>query len=130
MPPGDGREPRSEPPNTVWPLPLTPQDGAQTPPAVQAYLHTGHDALAQMHERVETLEARLAQNAMTSSRPPSSDSPYKKPRQRPNATTARKAGGKPGRPGHRQALLSPTTVDEVRPERCACGNTTLTGLRP
>src|SRR5262249_19849003 len=62
--------------------------------------------------------------------PPSSDSPYKKPRQRTTATTAHKAGGKPGHPGHRQALLAPTTVYEVGPERCACGNTTLTDLRP
>jgi transposase len=123
-------EPRSDPAHPVWPFPFTPEDWAQTPPAVQAYLHTVHDALAQLHERVETLEARLAQNSTTSSRPPSSDSPYKKPRRRTNATTARKAGGKPGHPGHRQALLSPTTVYEVRPECCACGNTTLTCLRP
>src|SRR5262249_40870432 len=117
-------EPRSAPAHPVWPFPFTPEDGAQPPPAVQAYLHTVHDTLAQLHERIETLEARLAQNSTTSSRPPSSDSPYKKPRQRTNATTARKAGGKPGHPGQRQALLSPTTVYEVRPERCACGNTT------
>ena len=59
-------------------------------------------------------------NSTTSHRPPSSDSPYKKPRQRPT-TTPRKAGGKPGHPGHRQALLPPTTVHEVRPERCPVG---------
>jgi transposase len=123
-------EPRSDPAHPVWPFPFTPQEWAQTPPAVQAYLHTVHDALAQLQERVETLEARLTQNSTTSSRPPSSDSPYKKPRQRTNAAPARKAGGKPGHPGHRQALLSPTTVYEVRPARCACGNTTLTFLRP
>jgi hypothetical protein len=33
-------EPRSEPTNTVWSFPFTPQDWAQTPPAVQAYV--GH----------------------------------------------------------------------------------------
>jgi len=123
-------EPWSESARTVWPFPFTPQDWEQTPPAVQAYLHTVHDALGQLQERVDTLEARLKQNSTTSSRPPSSDSPYKKPRQRTNATTRRKAGGKPGHPGHRQVLLAPTTVHEVRPERCACGNTTLALLRP
>jgi transposase len=123
-------EPRSESANTVWPFPFTPQDWEQTPPAVQAYLHTVHDALGQLQERVDTLEARLKQNSTTSSRPPSSDSPYNKPRQRTNATPRRKAGGKPGHPGHRQVLLAPTTVHEVRPERCACGNTTLALLRP
>ena len=75
-------EPRSEPTNTVWPFPFTPQDWDQTPPAVQAYLHSMHDTLRQLQERVETLEARLQQNSTTSHRPPSSDSPYKKPRQR------------------------------------------------
>src|SRR5262245_62127870 len=122
--------PWSESARTVWPFPFTPQDWAQTPPAVQASLHTVHDALGRLQERVDTLEARLTQNSTTSSQPPSSDSPYKKPRQRPNATTRRKAGGKPGHPGHRQVLLAPTTVHEVRPERCACGNTTLALLRP
>jgi transposase len=117
-------EPRSESARTVWPFPFTPQDWEQTPPAVQAYLRTVRDELGQLQERVETLEARLTQHSTTSSRPPSSDSPSKKPRQRPTVTTPRKAGGKPGHPGHRQGLLPPTTVQELRPERCACGNTT------
>ena len=123
-------EPLPESANPGWPFPFTPQDWEQTPPAVQAYLRTVRDALGQLHERVDTLEARLTQHSTTSSRPPSSDSPYKKPRQRPTATTPQKAGGKPGHPGHRQVLLSPTTVHALRPERCACGNTTLALLRP
>jgi transposase len=123
-------EPWSEPARTVWPFPFTPQDWEQTPPAVQAYLRTVRDELGQLQERVETLEARLTQNSTTSSRPPSSDSPYKKPRQRPTVTTPRKAGGKPGHPGHRQVLLPPTTVQELRPERCACGNTTFALTTP
>ena len=52
-------EPLSEPTNTVWPFPFTPQDWEQTPPAVQAYLRTLRDELGQLQERVETLEARL-----------------------------------------------------------------------
>jgi transposase len=116
-------EPQSEPANTVWPFPFTPQDWEQTPPAVQTYLRTVRDELGQLHDRVETLEARLHQDSTTSHRPPSSDNPYKKPRQRTTATTPRKAGGKPGHPGHHQVLLPPTTVKELRPERCACGNT-------
>ena len=72
-------EPRSELPNTVWPFPFTPQDWEQTPPAVQAYVRTLSDEVAQLHDRVETLKARLTQKSTTSSNPPSSDSPYKKP---------------------------------------------------
>jgi transposase len=123
-------EPQSAPHNTVWPFPFTAQDWAQTPLAVQAYVRTLRDEVAQLQNRVETLETRLQQNSTTSSRPPSSDSPYKKPRRRTTALTPRKAGGKPGHPGHRQVLLPPTTVQELRPERCACGNTTLALLRP
>ncbi len=123
-------EPLPEPANIGWPFPFTPQDWEQTPPAVQAYLRTMRDALGQLHDRIETLEARLKQNSTTSSQPPSADSPYQKPRRRTTSTTPRKAGGKPGHPGHRQVLLPPTTVYQLRPERCACGNTTLALTRP
>ena len=75
-------EPLSESTNPGWPFPFTPQDWEHTPPAVQAYVRTLQDELTQLRERVETLEARLTQNSTTSHRPPSSDSPYKKPRQR------------------------------------------------
>ena len=120
----------SEPTNTVWSFPFTPQDWEQTPLAVQAYVRILHDEAAQLHDRVETLEARLTQNSTTSSRPPSSDSPYKKPRLRTTAATPRKAGGKPGHPGHRQVLLPPMAVHDLRPERCACGNTTFSLTKP
>jgi transposase len=123
-------EPQSEPATTVWPFPFTPQDWEQTPPAVQAYLRAVRDELGQLHDRVDTLEARLTQNSTTSSQPPSADSPYKKPRRRTPSTTPRKAGGKPGHCGHRQVLLAPTSVVEVRPELCECGNTAFAGTRP
>jgi transposase len=122
--------PLSEPTNTVWSFPFTPQDWAQTPLAVQAYVRTLRDEVAQLHNRVETLEARLTQNSTTSSRPPSSDAPFKKPRRLASSTTPRKAGGKPGHPGHRQVLLPPTTVQELRPEQCACGHTTFALTTP
>ena len=108
---------------TVWPYPFSQQDWGQTPSAVQAYLCTLQDELTQCKDRVETLEARLTQTSRTSHRPPSSDSPYTRPRQRAASATPRKAGGKPGHQGHRQILLPPTTVRELRPERCACGHT-------
>ena len=73
--------------HTGWPFPFTPEDWEHTPSAVQAYLRTMRDALGQLQARVETLEARLTQNSTTSHRPPSLDSPSKKPRQRPTATT-------------------------------------------
>src|SRR5262245_776047 len=107
---------RSESAHTGWPSPFTPHDWEQTPSAVQTYLHTVRDALGQLQERVEILEARLTQNSTTSHRPPSSDSPYKKPRQRTASATPRQAGGQPGHPGQHQALFPPTTVQERRPD--------------
>ena len=91
-------------------FPLRHRTGRRPRLAVQAYVHTLRDEVAQLHDRVETLEARLTQNSTTSSRPPSSDAPYKKPRRLATPPTPRKAGGKPGHPGHRQVLLPPTTV--------------------
>ena len=85
-------EPLPESVHPGWPLPFVPQDSEHTPAAVQAYVHTLQDELTQLRARVDALEVRLAQNSTTSHRPPSSDSPYKKPRQRPT-TTPRKAGG-------------------------------------
>jgi len=114
-------EPQSAPVHPIWPWPFGLQDWEHTPPAVQAYVHTLHHELIQLHERVDALAGRLKADSTTAHRPPSSDSPSKKPRQR--TTTSRKAGGKPGHPGHRQAFLPPTTVQEVRPARCACGAT-------
>jgi transposase len=85
------------------------------------YIRTLRDEVAQLHNRMEALEARLTQTTATSQRPPSSDSPYKKPRQRTTTTTSRKARGKPGHSGHRQVLLPPMTIQELRPEFCTCG---------
>src|SRR5712691_10480418 len=123
-------EPLTEPMHMAWPFPIVPQDWEHTPTAVQAYVHTLQDELTQLRARVDALETRLKEHSTTSNRPPSSDSPDKKPRQRTTATPLRKAGGKPGHPGHGQVLLPPTTVQELRPERCACGTTTFALTTP
>lgn len=114
----------------TWPFPFTEQDWEQTPPAVQAYLHTLRHEMGQLHERVESLEARLNQNSTTSSRPPSSDAPYTKSRRRTGAKGPRKGGGKTGHRGHRQVLLAPTAVEEVLPGWCICGSGAFTLIRP
>jgi hypothetical protein len=85
-------EPLPEPNSPSWRLPFTAQDWQQTPPAVQTYLHTLRDEMDQLQEGVERLEARLHQHSTTSSRPPSSDSPFQKPHRRTGAKSARKGG--------------------------------------
>ena len=68
------------------------------------------------------LKARLGKNSSNSSKPPSSDSPYKaKP---PVKRGLRKAGGQPGHKGTTRAWLPPEKVDEhklVRAPECICG---------
>jgi hypothetical protein len=113
-----------------WPFPFPPHDWEQTPPAVHASLRPRRDALGHRQARVDTLAARRQQHATTSHRPPSSDAPSKKPRQRPSTTPPQKAGGKLGHPGHRQALVPPTTLQALRPERCPCGHTTFVLTTP
>ncbi len=121
----------TKPKPTYESFPLTEQDWEQTPPAVQAYLHALSDERNQLQEQVERLQARLTQDSTMSSRPPSSDSPYKKPRRRTGSSpNRRKGGGKPGHPGHRQVLLAPTRVEDVLPESCACGSDAFDLIRP
>jgi hypothetical protein len=45
-------EPRSDPTDTIWPFPFTPQDWAQTPLAVQAYVRALRDEVQQLHDGV------------------------------------------------------------------------------
>jgi transposase len=121
------------PNDATWPFPFPRQDWEHTPSAVQAYLRTVQHGLAQLYalqERVAALEARLQQDSSTSHRPPSSDNPHKKRRQRPALTTPRKAGGKPGHQEHRQELLPPTAVHTLYPERCPCGHTAFAMTMP
>jgi len=59
-----------------------------------------------MHERIQELEARLAKDSHNSSRPPSSDSPFKKPPPRSRCQpSGRKPGGQPGRCGVTRSLV-------------------------
>jgi transposase len=79
---------------------------------------------AALSERVAQLERRLGQDSGTSSRPPSSDSPYVKPKRGSGrGRSARRPGKQPGDPG--TTLCQVADPDEVvvcEPQRCAdCG---------
>jgi hypothetical protein len=86
--------------DNTWPFPFPEQDWGQTPPSVQAYIVQLQHDLRQLSARVEAIEARFNAMAVTSNRPPSSDRPATKARQRLTTTPRRKAGGRPGRHGH------------------------------
>ena len=76
--------------------------------------------VAALEEQVEKLLARLGQNSSNSSKPPSTDSPFKRPP--PKSRTGRKPGGQPGHKGHHRELLEPTERELVYAPKCAhCG---------
>lgn len=115
---------------TEWLFPFSPADWEQTPPAVQAYIAALHQELVHLKQRVEALEARTQTTSETSSRPPSSDSPFRKGRKKRRRRTSGRPGAKPGHPGVRQTLLSPTSTEHLLPTACRCGNTDLVHTTP
>jgi transposase len=100
-------------------LPLDAASWEQTPLAVRQVVIHLLAVIRQQEARIATLEAHASQNSGNSDRPPSSDPPYAK---RPARLGIQgRPGAKPGHPGHRQALLAPTEVLNVKPEACGCG---------
>jgi len=73
-----------------------------------------------LEAKIEQLTARLDQNSSNSSKPPSSDAPWRKPPAK--ESTGRKPGGQPGHPGHSRVRLPPERLKKVVsyvPEVCA-----------
>jgi transposase len=113
---------------------ITAQDLQNTPPAILAlleYLLQENMALKKQVEaqgrQIEELRARLNLNSGNSSRPPSTDSPYKS---KETGKDKKKSGAKKGHKGHRQALLTPTETKLIKPEACSCGSTRFHDLAP
>src|SRR5215472_5604581 len=101
--------------------------------ARDAQLEAAQARLAVLAEQIEELRRRLGKDSSTSSKPPSSDSPYtKKPKDR---SLRRKSGRKPGAPSStlRQSARPDDRVECV-PVACgACGadlaDAAVTGVR-
>ncbi len=102
-------------------------DWYQTPEAVRLYIMALENAISDtrnqvktLEQHVEKLEVQARKNSTNSSKPPSSDSPFKRPeRKRPKSKRAK--GGQKGHTAHQQQTLEPTRVVELTPERCTCG---------
>lgn len=105
---------------------ISEEDLRNTPPRVLLLLAALTEQIATLNKRVEELESKLSRNSSNSSRPPSSDEPFKK---KPSGEKTGKAGGKKGHKGHRQVLLEPTEVKELLPGTCSsCGSADFTDL--
>lgn len=118
--------------------PLSPAAQAALPAEVRAYitaLEVRVLAGAELQRRIVTLEQRLAEvearaakDSRTSSRPPSSDPPWKS--RPPQPPSGRNQGGQPGHAGTSRILLEPERVDagvEHWPVSCADCGTALPG---
>lgn len=80
--------------------------------------------IAQLLERIQELEARLAKDSHNSSKPLSSDPPFKKPPPRSlRQSKGRKPGEQKGHPGATRELAEDPehTVTLPLSGRCACG---------
>ena len=106
--------------NPEAPFPFPRSDWEQVPPSVQAFILS-------LVQRIEVLEGKLSENSQNTSRPPSSDSPYRKPRTQTKATKRKKRGAQKGHKGARQVLLDSTEVVDVQPDPCDCGCTEVLG---
>jgi transposase len=116
--------------NTTWSFPFSQAEWEQTPGAVQTHvlaLQTQLDHLQQQHQQlqsqVDRLQGRVDQTSKTSSKPPSSDSPFNKPKRRESSSGKR--GGRKGHKGSGPILLEPTEVQVVHPASCECGHSGL-----
>ena len=96
-------------------------DWDNTPEAVKHEFIRLEQRINELEEKLNQILVRLNKDSSNSSKPPSSDSPYKK-KPDPKKTTARKRGGQLGHKGKRQPLLAPTEEVSVMPETCRCGN--------
>jgi transposase len=115
-------------------------DWLATPEPVGKYIEVLEQTIvdllvkAQQHEkRIAELEKRLNLDSQNSSKPPSSDSPYRKPRPKAKKTKkSKKRGGQKGHKGHRRQLLEPSKILDLKPLRCRCGHdcTQPHGLKP
>lgn len=117
-------------------LPFSSEDWGKTPESVRHHvvnlcrvISEQQKTLAELREKIETLEARLNRNSSNSNRPPSSDSPYEKEKTTESGKKG-KSGGRKGRKGHRQKLVPATLTREIPPGRCTCGCTDFVHLEP
>lgn len=127
----------------LWAFPFGQLEWELTPLAVQDYIKSQNQRIEQLQtqmaqfqsqikqlqQQVDTLQGRVAQTSQTSSKPPSSDSPFNKPK-RQRKTSAGTRGGQQGHRGRGPTLLSPTEVHLIEPGPCACGQGNVVSLSP
>lgn len=109
--------------------PFSETDWLATPEPVRQYVEQLEQTVIalvakveQLEKRIEQLEASSKKNSQNSSKPPSSDSPFEKPKRKRPPKKNRKRGAQKGHQGHKQERLEPTEQKPIMPESCPCGN--------
>jgi transposase len=105
---------------------LTPETVRQYILALERALFDTQKQLQSHEVRIEKLEVQTRKDSTNSSKPPSSDSPFKRP-ERKGPKSKRAKGGQKGHKAHQQQMLAPTWVENLLPERCTCGCQDFTG---
>jgi transposase len=113
----------------LWVLPVCQMDWERTPPAVRDYIDSLHQQIKELEKQVDTLQGQVGKTSQTSSKPPSLDSPFNKPK-RNRRPSSGKRGGQKGHRGKGPTLLSPTEVHLIEPSPCACGHGKLVSMAP
>jgi transposase len=113
----------------LWAFPFSRMEWDITPPAVQDHVRRLQERVRQLQSQVDTLQGQVGKTSQTSSKPPSSDSPFKKP-ERKRRQSSGKRGGRTGHKGTGPTLLTPTEVHLIEPGPCACGHGALVSLTP
>jgi transposase len=116
-------------PELLGPFPFCQMDWVITPPAVQDYIETLQGRINQLQKQVEALQGQVEKTSQTSSKPPSSDSPFNKTKRKPRRSGG-KRGARKGHSGTGPTLLSPTEMHLIHPGPCACGHGELISLEP
>ena len=121
--------------NAPWSVPFSQSEWDHTPSAVQTHLLALQTQLGDLQQQyqqlqiqVDQLQGRVEQTSKTSSEPPSSASPFNKPKRGGSSGQGGSSGKRGGRQGHRGSgpiLLEPTDVQVVHPAACECGHSGL-----
>jgi transposase len=94
-------------------------------PAVRAFVEVLLLRIAELEQRVEQLEAKLAKNSRNSSKPPSSEHPHAKPLPKKKPKSKRKRGGQRGHQKFERTLIPTVDCEEIvpcKPDQCrGCG---------
>jgi transposase len=106
--------------------PVSEEEWAQTPPAVQEFVLALIAHVQELETEVSALRERVNRNSRNSSKPPSSDGPDVAPKPRKRAKSKRKRGGQPGHKGTTRKLVPIEQVKDsyaIKPETCRkCGH--------